>query len=95
MIDLNEKVKSEIVDTLRKNDVMSAFLFGSYVRNEQKESSDLDILVKLKSNYSLFDLLGIRLSLEDRLGIKVDVVPEDSLVPEIAENVLKERVRLF
>ena len=95
MIELNEKMKKEIVETLRNKDVMSAFLFGSYVRNEQKDESDLDILVKLKPNYSLFDLLDIQLNLEDYLGIKVDVVPDDCLVPEIADNVLKERVRLF
>ena len=95
MINFNEKKKNEVMDILRENDVTGAFLFGSYVRNEQNENSDIDILVELKPNYSMFDLLDIRLSLEDHLGIKVDIVPDDSLVSEIAEQILKERVRLF
>lgn len=95
MIDLDKKMKAVIIETLRENNVAHAFLFGSYVRNEQTASSDLDILVTLKPNYSIFDLLGIRLCLEDRLGIKIDIVPDDCLIPNIAENILKERMPLF
>lgn len=95
MIDLDKATKNTILKTLRKSNVLHAFLFGSYVRDEQKTSSDLDILVTLKPNYSIFDLLDIRLDLEDRLGIKVDVVPDDCLVPNIAENIHNERMQLF
>lgn len=95
MFCLTSKIKDEIVHTLQENHVKSAFLFGSYARQEQHEASDLDILVTLQPEYSLFDLLDIRLGLEDRLGIPVDIVPDDCLVPEIAEEILKEGVRLF
>ena len=70
-------------------------IFGSYVRGEQKMRSDLDVLVKFYEGATLFDLVGLTIFLEEKLGIKkVDVVPYDALREEIKDRVLKEAVYL-
>lgn len=69
-------------------------VFGSYARGEQRETSDLDVLVKFLEGATLFDLVGLANLLEDRLGVKVDIVPIDTVREEIKEQVLKEAVYL-
>jgi predicted nucleotidyltransferase len=69
-------------------------IFGSYVRGEQRETSDLDVLVKFASGATLFDLVGLADFLEERLGIRVDVVPVDALREEIRDQVFREAVYL-
>lgn len=67
-------------------------LFGSYVRGEQKETSDIDIIVRFLDDASLFDLVGLADFLEEELKIKVDIVPIDTIRKEIKEDVLREAV---
>lgn len=69
-------------------------IFGSYVRGEEKEDSDVDVLVDFEEGADLFDFVGTALFLEDKLHRKVDVVTERSLRKEIKPYVLKEIVYL-
>ena len=48
-------------------------LFGSYARNEEKNDSDIDILVNIKTP-SLASLIGISDYLQEKLKIKIDLV---------------------
>ncbi|MCC7353854.1 MAG: nucleotidyltransferase family protein [Anaerolineae bacterium] len=54
-------------------------LFGSFVRDEERESSDVDILVDLEDGATLIDLIRLGDFLESELGRKVDVVTKRSL----------------
>jgi predicted nucleotidyltransferase len=67
-------------------------LFGSYVRHEERASSDLDILVTFTITPSLLKFLRLENYLSDILGIKVDLVMKDSLKPELGKNILREAV---
>ncbi len=67
-------------------------VFGSYVKGEQKQDSDLDVLVEFKDKANLLDLVGMSNYLEDELKIKVDVVPVDTIRPEIKDHVFREAV---
>jgi predicted nucleotidyltransferase len=69
-------------------------LFGSFVRKEQDEASDIDILVDFEEGADLFDLVGLALFLEEKLQRKVDVVPKNALRVELRESVLREVVSL-
>lgn len=69
-------------------------IFGSYARDEQRKESDIDVLVRFYEGATLFDLVGLGNFLEEKLGIKVDVVPYDAVRKEIRERVLKEVVYL-
>ncbi len=91
---------SEIISTINllKDVIKSEYraeivgVFGSYVRGEQKETSDVDVLVRFFEGASLFDLVGLSNFLEERLGVRVDVVPIDTIRKEIKEAVLREAV---
>lgn len=72
----------------------SVALFGSYVRNQQHEGSDLDLLVTFSRTPTLFDLVGLTDELTGLLGVPVDVVMESSLPPRIARWVVREAVAL-
>jgi hypothetical protein len=69
-------------------------LFGSFVREEQGEASDIDILVDFAEGADLFDLVGLALFLEEHLQREVDVVPKRALRPELRDAVLGEAVPL-
>ena len=69
-------------------------VFGSYVRGEQREDSDLDVLVDLGAGMTRIDLVGLELELSDALGIKVDLAMKDALKPRIGKRVLAEAVML-
>lgn len=65
-------------------------VFGSFARGEQRRTSDLDLLVDLPEGMSLLDHAGLKVDLEDALGMKVDVVPSDSIKPLLRERILSE-----
>jgi len=67
-------------------------LFGSYVRSEQKNDSDLDILVTFKEVPSLLTFIAIENYLSDLLRVKVDLVMKDSLKPKIGQQILREAI---
>lgn len=67
-------------------------VFGSVVRNEQTETSDIDVLVDFEENASLFDLVGLGLFLEEKLNQKVDVVSKRALRKEIRDSILTEAI---
>lgn len=67
-------------------------IFGSYVRGEQREGSDLDVLVEFDEGANLLDLVGLAEFLEEELHLNVDVVPESALRKEIKDTILREKV---
>jgi predicted nucleotidyltransferase len=92
--------KQEILKTLHalKPQLRAQFkvqeisLFGSFVRGEQAETSDIDVLVEFNQDASFFDLVRLGNFLEERFQRRVDVIPQESLRAEIRETVLRERV---
>jgi predicted nucleotidyltransferase len=69
-------------------------LFGSFVRGEQVENSDIDILTEFDDNADLFDLIGLELYLEDTFKRAIDVVPKQALRAELRETVLQQVVAI-
>jgi predicted nucleotidyltransferase len=69
-------------------------VFGSYARGEQNKESDIDILVRFKEGATLFDFAGLANFLEEQLSMKVDVVSERALRPELENEILKEVVTI-
>jgi len=86
-----EGLKSKIIPILQHNDVKKAAVFGSFVRGEQKEDSDIDILVEFKGEKSLLDLAGLKIELEEALQRKVDVLTYNSLHPLLKDRILQEQ----
>jgi uncharacterized protein len=76
-------------DDLRAMGIVKIGLFGSYVRGEQKPDSDMDFLFTL-DNLTWRRWMNVWNFLEDNLGAKVDLVPEEDLRPELHRYVLPE-----
>lgn len=70
--------------------VKSLGLFGSYVRREEHEKSDLDILIEFHEAPSLLRFIELENFLSDMLGVKVDLVMKDVLKPRIGQRILEE-----
>ena len=87
ILSILKNLKSEIKTKYR---VKNLGLFGSYVKKEQKETSDIDILVEFEEDADLFHLTGLSLFLEENFNIKVDVVSKSALRKELRENILQE-----
>lgn len=89
------KLLTDLKDEIRqKYKAQIKGIFGSFARGEQKETSDIDILVDFEEDADLFDFTGLALFLEEKLNLKVDIVSEKSLRKEIKSSVLKEVVRV-
>lgn len=92
------KTFQEIKEILTKNEkkikseykVKKIGIFGSYVRGEQKEDSDVDILVEFEEPVSLLRLVNFENYLRDITGIKVDVIPKNDVRPELRKIILNE-----
>jgi len=69
-------------------------IFGSYVRGEQKEKSDVDILVSFYEPISLLKLVSLENFLSVLTGVKVDIVPKEDIRPELKERILEEVIYL-
>jgi predicted nucleotidyltransferase len=69
-------------------------IFGSHARNEQKEGSDVDILIEFVRPIGLVDFVELGEYLQDVLGSDVDIVLRDDLVPKFRDLVLHEVVYL-
>ena len=81
----------ELRDELRvKYKVKEIGLFGSFLRGEQREGSDIDVVVEFAEDADLFDLVGVSLYLEEKLSRKVDVVTKGAMRQELKMSILKE-----
>lgn len=67
-------------------------IFGSFVRGEEKETSDIDVLVEFEKEADLFDFVGLSIYLEEKLGRKVDIIPRDAVRTELKDIILREAV---
>uniref|UniRef100_UPI00405609C8 nucleotidyltransferase family protein n=1 Tax=Candidatus Electronema sp. TaxID=2698783 RepID=UPI00405609C8 len=69
-------------------------IFGSYVRGEQRNESDVDVLIDYDEAPSLIALIEIENMLSDLLGMKVDLVTSKGLKPQLRQHILNEVVYL-
>ena len=74
--------------------VRSIALFGSFAREEAKESSDIDMMVEFNQPVGLFEFARLKLFLEKVLGREVDLVTPEALREEMRENIMHEALRV-
>ena len=80
---------------IRNFGVNEVYIFGSVVRNEAKDESDIDIFVVLdsKAKVGLIKFISLQNFLSLKLGKKVDLASKAALHPLLKEQILKEAVR--
>lgn len=89
---------SSIVNILKKHfptlekdyNVKTLGIFGSFVRNQQDESSDIDILVDFSQSIGFFKFIALENFLSEILNRKVDLITKNALKPAIREEILSE-----
>lgn len=94
---ISQSFQNVIISKLKELDPKKIGIFGSYARNENQQSSDLDILVYLHPNakISLLKIIKAEQELTDSLGIKVDLITERSLNPMVRPFVEKDLKIIF
>ena len=86
-----DEIRKTLIDVLRKHEVKKAALFGSIVRGEATEDSDIDLLIEFEGKKSLLDLAGLKLDLQEILRTRVDVLTYKSLHHLLKERILSEQ----
>ena len=90
-----QEIKQKTAPVLRKYGIGRAAVFGSAARGEMRANSDVDILVDLRADASLLDVIELKQQLEDALGRDVDVVEYDTIKPVLRESILRSQVSLL
>ena len=85
-------LRAHLPEIYQRYHVKSLGVFGSVVRGEQEEESDLDILVEFTSTPTFFQFVEMEDYLSQLLGVRVDLVMRSALKPRIGERVLSEVV---
>jgi uncharacterized protein len=86
--DIIKKLKGD--PALGELGVQSLRLFGSVARDASKQGSDADFLVRFTGQPTFDRFMDLKLYLEEKLGVPVDLVTEDALRSEMRESVLAE-----
>ena len=85
-----EDLRSAILAVTRKHRVRNVRVFGSFARNEQRKTSDVDLLVQFPPRFTLIDWSGLKIDLEAAIGRKVDIVSERSIKPALRTYILAD-----
>jgi len=65
-------------------------IFGSYVKGEQKEKSDIDMLIELEKPIGFVRFMKLENALSQLLGVRVEMVTRKALKPHIGKRILQE-----
>ena len=87
--DLLKKHKEELKE---KYGVKEIGIFGSYVRGEQDDESDVDILVEFEKPMGFIRFMKLENSLSELLGVRVELVTKKALKPYIGQQILQQVV---
>lgn len=80
--------RNEILSVAERHHATDVRIFGSVVRGEDTDRSDLDLLVNIEKVPTLFDLSGFQSDLEEILEVPVEIVLEND--PRLKEHIRKE-----
>jgi hypothetical protein len=92
--ELLQEKREEILRIAAEHGARNVRVFGSAARGEAGPESDIDFLIELEPDRSLFDHVALLQDLEDALGRKVDVVTEKGLHWYIRDRIKKEAAPL-
>lgn len=92
---MNKDDQDKIINICSKNDISMIGLFGSTVRGDATESSDIDLIVKLSKPKSLLSLVKLERNLSEAIGKKVDLLTEGAISPYLKERIFKELTVIY
>lgn len=77
-------------EMMTRFDVKHFALFGSTVRNEAMDSSDVDVLVEFEHGETYRNYFDLLFFLEDNLHAPIDLVCVDALRPQLRPHIERE-----
>ena len=77
---------------LKTYNVSKIGLFGSFVRDEASQASDIDLLIDFEEPITIFQFIELKNALEELFKRKVDLGTFDAIKPVIMENILREAI---
>lgn len=86
----NRELFEKISLFFKKEGAKKVAIFGSYARGEERPESDIDVLVEFSETKGLLTLVRIERELSEFLGVKVDLLTEESISPYLIEGIKKE-----
>jgi len=89
------EIKNKVIPILKNAGITRSAIFGSYVRGEETEKSDIDLLVEYPKGTNLFDVVDLQDKLENALGRKVDLVSYKTIKPRLKPYILSEQVQIL
>ena len=89
-----ELLRAEAPALRRKYDVKSLAVFGSLARGDDREGSDVDILVTFEGKTTFDNFFDLKFYLEDKLGRPVDLVTQNALRPELRPRIEREAIHV-
>jgi len=95
MTDQMQAVRDIVTEILRENGVKRAAFFGSIVRGEMNEKSDIDILIEFEGIRCLLDFAHLKNELEDAVNRRVDLLTCKSLHAMLRDRILVEQVPIL
>lgn len=90
--EIRQDLRAHLPELRHRYGITYLGIFGSYVRGEQKKTSDVDILVEFDRPGTLLGFIHLQNDLADLLGVRVDLVEKNGLKPAIRPYVLGEVV---
>jgi uncharacterized protein len=93
---VSPQIKNIILSHLKEYTPIKVGIFGSFARGEDKQGSDIDILVEFKESPSLLTLIKIENDLSEILGIKVDLLTTGALKNKrIKRSIRKDLINIL
>ena len=93
---MNNQLKDKLQNYFAGQPVKKAWVFGSFSRGEEKEDSDIDIMVVLDETQTVgLNFFAMLFDLKELLGREVDLVTEDSLLPFARESANKDKILVY
>lgn len=89
-----DRLREHRADLINRYGITFIGVFGSYIRNEQHQGSDLDVLVAFTSPPGLFKVVELQDELSNLLETSVDLVVRSELKPHIGQRILAEVVEV-
>ena len=93
---MNNQLKDKLQNYFAGQPVKKAWVFGSFSRGEEKEDSDIDIMVVLDETQTVgLKFFAMLFDLKELPGREVDLVTEDSLLPFARESANKDKILVY
>jgi predicted nucleotidyltransferase len=93
-IDVLRARRTEILELAARHGARNVRVFGSVARGDDKNGSDVDLLVDVDSGRTLLDVIGLEQDLEELLGRPVEVLTDGGLSPYLKDRILAEATAL-